>query len=120
MDWDAISAEALNAITEVGADAIMRRAGEQGEFDPETGRYAEGDPTETSCKAVLTDYSLKMIDGDLIKLGDRLAIVPAQGLAEPDPTRDTLIIKGESWNVVRAKVVDPGGVAILYKVQVRK
>ncbi len=120
MDWNALSASALATIAKVGADAIMHRAGEQGEFDPDTGRYVEGTPTETPCKAVLTNYSLKMIDGEIVKIDDRLAILPAQGLAKPDPTRDTLTINGESWNVVRAQVVDPGGVAILYKVQVRK
>lgn len=89
-------------------------------YNPATGG-AEGTPETWDRYGLLTSFGVadKMRKGDLIKAGDRRVLLEARDNYTPKPG-DFMTIAGEQWQVIGNDPVDPGGVAVLHKVQVRQ
>lgn len=71
-------------------------------------------PTQVShaCRGVLEDYATRTIDGTMVRVGDRRALLlggtlPAGVVPKPG---DTVTIEGATFNVVRVER-DPAGAA---------
>lgn len=86
-------------------------------FDPVAGTVISGPPLEHRGKGLLTAYKDNLVDGTLIRRGDRRLLLEA-GMA---PTQAAKIRIGtEVWSVVHVDVIAPGQAAVLYAVQVRR
>ncbi|PXX59517.1 hypothetical protein SAMN05660489_04542 [Pseudomonas sp. LAMO17WK12:I10] len=94
-----------------------------GEYDPETGTGGETTTTFEG-SGFRENYSLKDIDGSLIKQGDvKILVSPLllDGTDTPKPTtQDKLVFDGETYTV---QAVDPwsyAGLIVGFSVQARK
>lgn len=90
----------------------------QGEsFDPVAGSVTSDTPLEHRGKGLLTAYKDNLVDGTVIRRGDRRLLLEA-GMA---PTQATKIrIGAEVWSVVHVDTIAPGQMAVLSAVQVRR
>ncbi len=87
-------------------------------YDPATGVGTPAAPTVDTVKAAVFPYEDKYIDGTLILVGDEQAFISASGISEPKPG-SVLAWRSKSYTTVRAKVLGPAGVNVLYELQVR-
>lgn len=72
--------------------------------------------------AVFLKIDEKLIDGTLIMAGDMKVLI-SPNMATLDPKLTGTITRGsenEVWSIVNIKPLNPGGVKLLYTVQVRK
>jgi hypothetical protein len=71
--------------------------------------------------AAIFAYPQRYIDGTLIRVGDKRALVSPVGLTVDPKPGDTLTdAAGAQFQVVDAKVTEPAGTAVLWTLQVRK
>ena len=105
-------------ITEYGQSVTLKRI-VAGAYDPSTGAAAQ---TVTSYpgRAYMGNYSSRDIDGTLILRGDRRATLACDTLGVVPSKDDVLTVDGVDWTVQSVEPVDPGGVALIYRLQVRK
>jgi hypothetical protein len=76
-----------------------------------------GAPTEHEVNAVISDYPLSMIDGTLIRQGDKRLMISATG---PAPKVNWRVISGAvNYAILTVREIGPGGVALYYELQVR-
>ena len=116
-DYAALSKKSYTLIAKHGMDCLLVRPA--GTPDPVTGKVSSAGQTIYPAKCILKSYSAKEIDGTMIRLGDKAAIVAAYDLPEP-ATSDFLALSGKRWKIVSVKSIEPAGTAIIYNVQVRK
>ncbi len=76
-----------------------------------------GTDTQYDLTGLVQDYPQSMIDGTLIRSGDRRVMVAATG--EKPLTTDRLSICGNDYQIISIGEKDPQGVALYYEVQVR-
>ena len=107
--------EASTAVGKSGFLVVFIRPGEK--TGPEWAPVF-GPPTEHPVRAIQGTYTAREIDGTLIQANDLKLTVEAGGFV-PD-VADKARINGKDWFIVRVDPVAPGGVALMYKVQVRK
>lgn len=75
---------------------------------------------ELSMRAVFLDIESKLIDGTLVKAGDMKVLVGANSM-KVDPSIVGTITRGdEVWSIVNIKPLNPGGIKLIYTLQVRK
>jgi hypothetical protein len=99
------------------------------EIDPDTGAITvEATTVSTSVNGIFRFYSQDEISKQLqvgqdILANDIQALIEAKTLnaagIDPD-TAMQLIAKGETYNIVRVTPTTPGGVPVLYRLQIRK
>jgi hypothetical protein len=71
--------------------------------------------------AVFINYETKEIDGQLIKSFDKKLLVNAIDNEGKDLTKyDAVIDDGETWKIEKVNPLQPGGVVIMYEIQIRK
>lgn len=118
-EYTRANALALRLIKKKGAPATLRT---HAAGTPSTTPWAPGTQSSTdySCYAVLTKFSEQLVDGDNIRIGDRLALVPASGLAGVPHPGDILVLGTDSWGIIKSDPVAPDGNPILYELQVRR
>lgn len=115
-------------ITENGRTVILikrdRTAGDVSE--PWRGPATPGTDVNLSVTAVIIDFETKMIDGTLIRLGDKRAFISPKESDAAESTGealiedfDTLIDRSETWQIVNVDKVEPGGIRLLYDLQLR-
>ena len=76
-----------------------------------------GLPIEHEVNAVISDYPLSMIDGTLIRQGDKRLMVSATG---PAPKVNWRVISGDvNYAIMMVREIGPGGVALYYELQAR-
>lgn len=112
---------AARNIRDKGMPVTLRsKAGEV--FDPNTGTTTGGAVTDVATRALLKSYKLGDVDGQLILRDDVLAIMMAVSDAgaplSPQPEMQ-LIANGTTYTIIHVRPVAPGGVAVLYYVQLR-
>lgn len=122
MSYDAEIAMAQEMIAEAGCPVELVRY--ETERDPTMPwRAAGARETVQETSAVFVSYDERYVDGTVIQSGDRKAYVPAAGLAKP-PALNAFLrlggVQGSRWKVVHVAPLDPGGVPILYVLQVRR
>lgn len=82
-----------------------------------TGTAVAGTSTTYSPKGVVKNYPSNLIDGTLIRQGDKMVIL--DNTIEPEMA-DELTFHGSTWNIVSITNYKPADTAICYSVQVRK
>lgn len=104
-----------------GRGATLRRPGTPGTYDPTTGGYTGGSaPTSVPCNVVFSEFGVGQIDGTLVKLGDRKALVARADLTEePVPDRDTLVVNSKVWAIKRVLGYSTGEYEAAYELHVR-
>ena len=120
-DMATTSAELL---TEFG-QAVTLTESTPGAYNTATGEPAAPDVTTQSAVGVVRDYSSRSIDGTLIQAGDRLLIVGPKATAGADLTEPTVestvtLADGSVWTVKRVEAMNPAGVALAYRLQLRR
>ncbi len=109
------------------ADALLADKGQtctlgvvtSGAYDPATGASTPSTASETVTAAVF-DFPLRMIDGSLIRQGDKKVLMSAYGLtATPKPADTFTDAAGSVYTIVNAKATAPGGTVVLWTLQVR-
>ena len=113
---------ANSLLSTFGRSATLRRPGSKGTYDPSTGTYSGGaTPTDVPCSVVFSDFAVGQIDGTLVKLGDRKALVSRIALTlEPVPDRDSLVVNSQAWKIVRVIGYSSGEQEAAYNLHVRR
>ena len=109
-NWPAIAADVATALQEVGFTATLTRRGEMTgpEYDPTYG------PDEEYNVTVMQDtISLGLIDGTMIRAGDKLMMMAAEGIV---PTTADRIM---GMAVMRVEPFAPGGEPLFFEVLLR-
>lgn len=105
---------ALDQIENFGRDCVLVRVTEA-TYNFTTGANSGGSVTETTIKAVVTEYAQDQIDGSVIKKGDKLYTIAAKDLNAP-ALNDYL----DDWKILNVQTIQTGDTPLLYKCQVRK
>lgn len=76
-----------------------------------------GAPTQHEVNAIISDYPLTMIDGTLIRQGDKRLMISATG---PAPKVNwSVTSSGVTYAILSVREIGPGGVALYYELQAR-
>lgn len=120
MDWTNWQNTAFGMIGKYGADMTVRVTTNVG-YSAATDTYASTSNADYPVKALVTFFQKKDIDGKLIQVGDRMILIPAQGLPAALETLQVVqVIHGtKTLNPIRIEPLSPGGTAILYRFHVR-
>lgn len=127
MDYTEIAADVLAALQEDGFAVTLRRQ-TAGTYNPVTGERTGAQTLNYSVQGLITSQSMlqsgntgeRYFNGTLIQTGDKMLILAASGLAVTPAPGDQLIVSGVTWQAVTLITVEPGGVALFYRVLVRK
>lgn len=124
-DWAAIATEVATALRDVGFTATLARAGEPTgpDYDP-----TPGERTKHPITVMQDMISLDLIDGSVIRAGDKLLMMAAGGVVPT--TADNIALAAPSavvmpatglpgLSVVRVEPFAPGGVDLFYEVLLR-
>jgi hypothetical protein len=91
-----------------------------GAYDPATGEAAPATTTHAITAAIFA-YPQRFVDGTLIRVGDKRALVSPVGLTVDPKPGDTLTdAAGKVYQVIDAKPTAPAGTVVLWTLQVRK
>lgn len=117
-DYAGLKADVDALLAEFGQDCKLRRAGAPVVVDPVEGTVTGGAPVEYPVVGVITDYSDRMIDGEVIMRGDRIVYIQA---TERPMRGDTFVEQnGTEWQVVDFDSVDPAGTPVVFSLQLRR
>ncbi|MFG5778035.1 hypothetical protein ACFIQF_13255 [Comamonas sp. J-3] len=115
-DYSRPAATATRLLDRFGQAGELSRTVEGG-YDPMTGPVQT---TETAaCTVALLEFDNSQIDGELVLIGDRRALIAPDASFEP-LAGDSLTVGGELLQVVRNRPVSPAGVVVLHDCVVRK
>jgi hypothetical protein len=118
-DYDEIAATADELIAEYGQACVLTSITD-GTYDPANGEAAPATAPHPITAAIF-DYPQRFVDGTLIRIGDKRALVSPVGLAvEPKPGDTLTDGAGKVFQVIDAKATAPAGTAVLWTLQVRK
>lgn len=109
--YSELAAVAVELLTEFGqAITLTRTTGKS--IDPVTGVATPGTSADQETVGVIKPYAKGLIDGTLIQVGDKEAIITAT--IEP-LTSDRI----NGMQIVNITEINPAGTVLVYKVQVR-
>ena len=114
---EALAATTRRQIKDKGRPITLRLV--EAAFDPASG---ESVPVTTDSDAfgLFTEFEERQFDGSVVRAGDKLLLIAAEGL-NAAPTPDYKVIDGtEVWNVEHVSAVQPGPTAVLYKLRIRQ
>ena len=118
-DYAKTAATADRLIKRFGTGATLRRTLNDGAaYDPATGTVTVPTVVDTVCSAVVIDYDQKMIDGTLIRNGDKRVYMSVVGVALP-LAADLFVWQGVTYSVMAVKPLAPSGVNVFYELQAR-
>lgn len=86
--------------------------------DPVEGTVDGGAPASHDVLGLTADYDVRLVDGETVRRGDRLAYVQAK--VEPVIGATFVDPAGVSWSVVDFNSISPTGVALIYSLQLRR
>lgn len=115
-NYNQVAQLAKNAIDQFGQDVTLTKT-IVGEYDPVIGEAAVT-KTSQSARGVVFDYGTKNIDGTLIKQGDRQLYMSPIGLVAVADNY-TVTVTGVTYTITMVKVLNPGGVNLLYECNIR-
>jgi hypothetical protein len=94
---------------------------------PWRGAPVPGADTTVSVKAVVLAFDDALVDGTLVKRGDKKALISVQSVEDatsgtaPDlKSFDTFVDGAEDWEIMSVNEVDPGDTSVMYTLQIRK
>lgn len=110
-------------LLQFGFDMILESAREP-TIDPNTGAItAAAVPLSTTVKGIFRFFSQDEINGEDVLSGDLQCLIGGKEVLAAGIVPDTtmqLTAKGDIYNVVRVTPTQPGGVAVLYRLQIRR
>lgn len=106
----------LSMLKEFGKPVTVVRETD-GVFDPVTGSNTPGTTEHLKFNGVLKSYKQSLIDGSLIMQGDKLLVLDASH--EPKKGDKVQSVDG-NWQIEFVDSMNPAGVPLAYKVQVRR
>lgn len=105
--------DATAVIAEAGQLALLRRSAASS-YDPAAGT-SDVAYLDLDVKVVVTNFRSAEIDGEKVRRGDKRVL-----MVEQPQVDDLVVIGSEAHKVLGVETVAPGGLAVLYKAQVRK
>ena len=116
-DYSRPASTAKRLLDRFGQNGSLSRTVEDGGYDPFGGPIQT---TETTpCTVALLQFDNHQIDGELVLIGDRRALIAPDASFEPQ-AGDSLTVGSEVLQVVRNRPVSPAGVVVLHDCVVRK
>lgn len=123
MNYPSTRKKAERSIKKAGMTMTLRRV-TPGVFDPAIGAETGGTTTDYPCVGVISVPTMAggntWENGTLIQAGDIQVTLGAETLPVEPVAGDVLVIGGVAYHVVTGLPVEPGGVALVYKVVGRK
>lgn len=130
--YDQAYETALSLLTSFGQPIILRRLSET--FDPASGMLVETGSVDGTVMGVITSMPQSWQGGGSsgisigetnqfsdrgipLAIGERMVII--DGTIAPLMT-DVVVIRGDEWRIVGIETVNPGGLAIVYKLAVKR
>jgi len=129
--YDKSIALATRLIAKFGAPAVLRRFTDAALADPDKPwRRSKPSDNDIPVSAVFLNFGdmgragEQYMSGTDIQTGDKLVIIPGEGLSEAPRLRDRLYRDGagpddEGWAIVQVQTLDPNGQQVLHQLQVR-
>lgn len=102
-----------------GRDVTLRRS-TPGTYDPATGSVGAATVLTNATRAIILGYRDYLVTGQLIRQGDRKAILKRKGMTMTPQEADELLVGSDVYSVVSHKTGELGGSNYLYVLQVRK
>lgn len=119
MDYSGLKNSAINLIRNSGRSVSFVYK-TQGTYDPGTDAIINQTVTTKAAKMVILDYKRDEMNKDMVKIGDRLALLAVDNLTRAPKTGDTVIDSGETYAIVAFEEIKPGDTTLLYKLQLRR
>jgi hypothetical protein len=116
-----LRAAALRIIAAYGQDVVFVVPATS-TYDPATGATTETSPTEYTEKiSPPRGYKATMIDGDIVRRGDRQAYLAASGLSfTPKANAQEVRMGTEVWKIVGVQEIYSGEQIAVFVLQMRK
>lgn len=107
---------------EIGKSISIRRYVDSDDWVDVTKPSLGKKRTCISCvaQAIMTDYLDSMIDGTMIKQGDRSAVVSLYNISIVPLSTDSIIISNEIWKIIDIRPIEISDVTCVMSVQLRK
>lgn len=115
-DYAAMATTARTLLANFGQTVTIKRT-TGGSTDPVTGVVTPGTETTYSPKGVLRPFPDALLDGTRITESDRELIL--DDTVEPE-MGDLVTIEDEDWTIRRIIGTKPAGIALVWRVQVRR
>lgn len=115
MNYTSLSQTVRNMLTNLGQTVTLTKLS-GGTFDGVLGAFTGQSTTDYLVKAVISEYNDKLIDGSMIKVGDKKATL--ESTTEP-AIDDVISVGGIDHKVINVKSYNPSGTVIAYEVQIR-
>lgn len=118
--YEEMAVMALELITEFGQPVTFRDT-VKGVYDPSTGKTGPDTVIERTGQGILLDFTgQEFQNNSLIKTGDKKLKIAASGLSSPPTLLSKVVIQGKPWSIIPPlKEINPGGISLLYELQVR-
>lgn len=117
IDYAAIAADTLQALTEAGAAATLTTPG-AATYDPTTATASATPASYTVSAVILPPGAMKgggmTFAGDVLVRAEAMAYIGAAGLAARITPGCVLTIGTDRWAVIGADTLSPAGVAVLH------
>jgi hypothetical protein len=112
VDWDGIAAEVSEAIAEVGFAAVLRKK-TGGPATP----WDEGAATQSDSEVTVLDDRIReaYVAGTLVTVRRRMLTISTEG-ARPEKA-DQIQVRGKWFEIEEVMPLAPGGVDLLYDVE---
>ena len=119
-----LQAVATNLIGDFGQSVVLTNIS-AGTHDPVTGAITSQATTTQTVNAVVFEYTLRDSglqygDGVQIEQGDKKVLISSADLTAAPTLKSKVTIAGTVWRVMNIKETSPGGVSVIYELQVRK
>jgi len=116
--YERMQASASRLLAKFATGTVVLRKQIRTETDDELSPYTV---TETALprNTVVTGYADRLIDGNMIRIGDRRVVMDAASLAAAPTTSDQLAIDSVIHAIIDVKPIPAAGVAAVYIVQAR-
>lgn len=120
-DYNPLAVVSADTIEEFGAEIMLNKASGDSVIDPVTDIETPGAPgTSYTIKGLILDPDeeyIASVGGENIQAEDQLVYIgPA---VEPETTDTVTMDGGDIWQVVHITKLAPGGVPLMYTIQVR-
>ncbi len=107
-------------LTEFGKDYVLQQEGSAAVFDEPTGFITTpGTPTNHTVTGVLTSYNQREINGTSILATDFKLLLSPSGMTVVPDTSMKIVDGIDEFTIIHVKPLRPGGVDVLYELQVR-
>jgi hypothetical protein len=118
VDYNSLSDIAHRQLLDKGR-TVSYKSKNASEYVPGTDELLGSIETSYNVSAVFSDYKNAEIDGTIIKAEDKKLLLSAKQKFTPK-TNDIVEDNGVRYRVMNVKELHPGGVVLLYQLQIRR